>query len=125
VTSVNSKGKTGSATRKFYLAGAAASSYAPFPAELTTPASGAKIDADGAASIQVSFAWQGSDVDNDIASYALYLDNENASTQVIASQTDTTATQTLTSGKTYYWKVVTTDKVGNKSNSAISGFQIK
>ncbi len=125
VTSVNSKGKTGSATRKFYLAGAAASSYAPFPAELTTPASGAKIDADGAASIQVSFAWQGSDVDNDIASYALYLDNENASTQVIASQTDTTATQTLASGKTYFWKVVTTDKVGNKSNSAVSHFQIK
>ncbi len=125
VTSVNSKGKTGSATWKFYLAGAATSNYAPFPAELIAPASGTEINANGAASVQVSFAWQGSDVDNDIASYALYLDNEKATTQVIASQTDTTATQTLTSGKTYYWKVVTTDKVGNKSNSAISGFQIK
>jgi hypothetical protein len=125
VTSVNSKGKTSGPSWKFYLAGAAASSYAPFPAELTAPASGTEINSDGAASVQVSFAWQGSDVDNDIDSYALYLDNENAATRVIASQTDTTATQTLTSGKTYFWKVVTTDKVGNKSNSIVSHFQIK
>ena len=125
VTSVNSKGQTSGSAWKFYLAGTAASSYAPFPAELTAPASGTEINANGALSVQVSFAWQGSDVDNDIASYALYLDNENAATRVIASQTETTATQTLTSGKTYFWKVVTTDKVGNKSNSIISSFQIK
>ncbi len=124
VTSVNSKGKTSGAAWKFYLAGTATSNYAPFPAELTAPESGTIINANGAVSVQVSFTWQGSDVDNDIASYALYLDNENATTQVIASQTETTATQTLTSGKTYFWKVVTTDKVGNKSNSAVSNFKI-
>ncbi len=124
VTSVNSKGQTSGETWKFYLAGAASSNYAPFPAELTTPASGTTIDANGAVLVQVSFAWQGSDVDNDIASYAFYLDNENATTQVIASQTGTTTTQMLTSGKTYFWKVVTTDKVGNKSNSLVNRFQI-
>lgn len=124
VTSINSKGQTSGASWKFYLAGAASSNYAPFPAELTAPVSGTEINANGAASVQVSFAWQGSDVDNDIDSYALYLDNENATTRVIASQTETTATRTLTSGKTYFWKVVTTDKVGNKSNSAVSSFQI-
>lgn len=125
VTSVNTTGRTTGSVWKFYLAGVAASNYAPFPAELTAPASGAIINANEAASVQVSFSWKGSDVDNDIASYAFYLDNADATTQVIASQTENTTTQTLQSGKNYFWKVVTTDKVGNKSNSMISSFQIK
>ena len=125
VTSVNSAGRVSSTVWKFYLSGVAESSYAPFPAELTAPVSGAVLDAKGEASIQVHFAWEGNDVDNDIASYSFYLDNENASTQIIASQTETSVTQTLQAGKTYYWKVVTTDKKGNKSNSMVSSFQIR
>lgn len=125
VTAVNNTGKTAGPVWKFYLSGVAASNYAPFPAELTAPASGAVINANGTATVKVSLKWTGSDVDNDIASYAIYLDNSNASTQIVASQAENTSEQTLQSGKTYYWKVVTTDKAGNKSNSVVSSFQIK
>ena len=125
VIAINATGKTTSDIWKFYLSGTASSSYAPFPADLTAPASGTIISANGAATVQVTFQWTGSDPDNDIASYALCLDNTNGSTQVIASQTGTTATQVLASGKTYYWKVVTSDSVGNSSSSALSSFQVK
>lgn len=124
ITATNVSGKTNSDSWKFYLSGAASSSYAPFAADLTSPASGNTIASNGAASVQVTFQWTGSDPDNDIATYSLYLDNTNATTQVISSQTTSTATQTLTSGKTYYWKVVTTDKVGNTSISTINSFKI-
>jgi hypothetical protein len=124
ITATNVSGKTNSDSWKFYLSGAASSSYAPFAADLTSPASGATIASNGVASVQVTFQWTGSDPDNDIATYSLYLDNTTATTQVIASQTASTATQTLTSGKTYYWKVVTTDKVGNTSVSTINSFRI-
>ena len=125
VAAINNTGKTTSDVWKFYLSGAASSSYAPFPADLTSPASGATISANGAATVQVTFQWSGSDPDNDIASYAFYIDNINASTQVVASQTASTLTQNLSSGKSYYWKIVTTDKVGNNSSSAVSFFQIQ
>jgi len=124
VIAINATGKTTSDSWKFYLSGIASSSYAPFPTDLTAPALGTIIPSKSAATVVVTFQWKGSDPDNDIASYALYLDNTNGTTQVIASQTAVTASQTLESGKTYYWKVVTTDKAGNSSTSAISSFQI-
>lgn len=125
VTAINGGGSTTSDTRKFYLSGTPASNYAPFPAGLATPVSGAVINANGAATVQVTFQWRGSDTDNDIASYAFYLDNTDASTLASSTLTAATATQTLASGKTYYWKVVTTDKAGNSSVSAVSSFQLK
>ena len=124
ITATNTSGKTTSNSWKFYLSGAASSSYAPFAADLTSPASGTTIASNGAASVQITFQWTGSDPDNDIASYSLYLDNTNATTAVVTSQTASTATRTLTSGKTYYWKVVTTDKIGNTSVSSINSFSI-
>jgi len=124
ITAINVSGKTNSDSWKFYLSGAASSSYAPFAADLKSPWSGTTIASNGVATVQVTFQWTGSDPDNDIATYSLYLDNTNATTQVVASQTASTATQTLTSGKTYYWKVVTTDKVGNTSVSTINSFRI-
>ncbi len=125
VVAINNTGKTTSDVWKFYLSGAASSNYAPFPAALTMPASGGTISAYGAASVQVTFQWSGSDPDNDIANYAFYLDNSDASTQIVASQTASTLTQNLSSGKTYYWKIVTTDKAGNSSSSAVGSFQIQ
>ncbi len=124
VSAINSTGKTTSDSWKFYLSGTSTNSYAPFSADLTAPTSGQVINSGGAASVSVTFQWVGSDPDNDIASYALYLDNTNGATQVVASQTAATATQTLASGKTYYWKVVTKDKLGNTSVSTVNSFRI-
>ena len=125
VTAINATGNTSSLKWKFYLAGAASSSYAPFPADLTAPVSGAIVNANGASTVSVSFQWTASDPDNDIVNYTLFLDNTDGSTQFLASLTTVSATQTLESGKTYYWKIRTTDKAGNSSTSAVSSFQIQ
>lgn len=125
VKAINSGGSTSSDTVQFYLSGIPASKYAPNPADLTAPALGAVINANGAATVQVTFLWTGTDSDNDIAGYDFYLDNSDASMLVSSSLTSAATTQTLTSGKTYYWKVVTTDKAGNWSISTVSSFQVK
>lgn len=124
VVSVNSTSETTSPKWKFYLSGSSIGNYVPFPAALSSPASGTTINASGASTVQVTLQWSGSDVDNDIASYSVYMDNINASTQVVNSQTETTCTKVLQSGKTYYWKVLTTDKAGNTSISEVYSFFI-
>ncbi|MBF0651076.1 hypothetical protein IR083_19860 [Dysgonomonas sp. GY75] len=125
VQAINQTGSKVSPVWKFYLSGIPESNYAPFPADLTSPAPGATFNANGASTVQVTFQWIGSDPDNDVKSYAVYTDNSNASTQVVASQTATSLTRSLASGKTYYWKVVTTDKAGNTSTSVVNSFQVK
>jgi len=125
ITAINATGETPSSVFKFYLSGDAQANYAPFPADLTLPAAGAVLSANGASTLQVTLQCVGSDTDNDISSYAVFLDNTNASTQVVASQTGSSLVQTLSSGKTYYWKVVTTDKKGNTSSSTVGSFQIQ
>jgi len=125
IAAINTTGETPSSVFKFYLSGNALTNYAPFPADLTLPATGSVLNANGASSLQVTLQWVGSDTDNDIASYSVYLDNTNATTQVVASQTGNSLAQSLSSGKTYYWKVVTTDKKGNSSNSVVGTFQIQ
>lgn len=125
VVAINTSGNTSSSVWKFYLAGIASSSYTPYPADLTSPFAGSVINSNGTASVTVTFQWTAGDPDNDIATYTLFLDNTDASTQVLTSLTSVSTTHTLESGKTYYWKICTTDKVGNSSVSAVSSFQIK
>jgi len=125
VTAINAGGSTSSDTLTFYLSGTPAAHYAPFPADLTFPLPGAVISANGASTVQVAFQWSGNDLDNDIAGYALYLDNKDASTSVVSSLVGTTTTQTLATGKTYYWKVVSTDVKGNSSVSSVVSFKIE
>jgi hypothetical protein len=107
-------------TWKFYLAGIGMENYAPFPAELTSPTSGASVT-----SATVTLEWVGSDVDNDIKDYDVYLDTNT---------TPTTKTSTVTAQKsknhsvaattTYYWKIVTHDNAGNSSTSQIHSFTV-
>lgn len=125
VTAINAGGSTSSDTLQFYLSGTPASNYAPFPADLTFPLPGTVINANGAATVQVAFQWTGNDLDNDIAHYAFYLDYNDASTAVVSSLVNTTSTQTLATGKTYYWKVVTTDAAGNSAASAVVSFKVE
>lgn len=125
VTAINAGGSTSSDTLQFYLSGTPDSNYAPFPADLTSPLPGAVISANGAATVQVAFQWDGNDLDNDIVGYAFYLDNKDASTVVVSSLVTTTTTQALATGKTYYWKVVTTDAAGNSAESAVVSFKVE
>lgn len=114
-----------SAVWKFYMSGNATSSYAPFPATIIAPAANAVIASGGAAQLSVVLQWDATDIDNDIASYAIYLDEKDASTKIVPSILAKTTSISLTSGKTYHWRVVTTDVAGNGSDSGIYTFTVQ
>lgn len=125
VTAVNSLGETPGDYWKFYVAGEATSNYLPFPAELLEPEAGKVFDANGAETMSVNFSWKCEDVDNDIANYTLYLDESAATTAVAEGITATAVTREVASGKTYFWKIVTTDRANNRSSSVVRSFHVK
>lgn len=109
---------------KFYEAGNPTSSYAPFPAKVVAPADNAIIASGGASQVNVLLQWNATDIDNDIISYTVYLDVKDASTK-ISSSSAVNASLSLSSGKTYYWRVETTDSAGNSSDSGANTFTIQ
>jgi hypothetical protein len=110
-------------TWKFYNPGPGAVYYAPFPADAIAPAIGATVTtADG----KINLSWQGSDPDNDISAYDIYL-GASAATMVLAKANVTDKFlngNAVTSGASYYWRVVTKDAKGNASNSDIFNFKV-
>jgi len=112
-----------SSTWKFYNAGEANVSYAPYPADNLIPAKNASVTA---ANGKVSLSWVGEDADNDIKAYDIYLGASE--TALVKIQSDITATTVsdvaVTSGTTYYWKVFTKDHKGNISGSEIYNFKV-
>jgi hypothetical protein len=106
-----------SATWQFYLAGDPVSSYAPFPAIAVSPLDNEVVNANGATSLVLTIKWKAEDIDNDIASYDVYFDQADATTKVTSAQTMAALSRIVNPGKTYYWRVVTTDKMGNSSDS--------
>ena len=104
---------------KFYNSGIPQESHPPFPAEAISPLSGASVN-EG----DISLQWEATDVDNDIVSYSVYLDSVNPPVAEIGSTSNTTINSTVTSGQVYYWKIVTTDQIGNTSDSQIFEFGV-
>ena len=84
-----------------------------------SPQSGASVN-EGVVNLQ----WEATDIDNDIASYTIYLDTVNPPANEIGSTSNTNTNSTVTSGEVYYWKVVTIDQNGNTSNSQIFEFSV-
>ncbi len=123
VVSKNSGTETSqSATWKFYNAGEATSSYAPFPADLVSPALSETLSA---SITSISLEWKGEDVDNDIKEYDLFF---GTTTNLNTKETTTTNmnhTVTVSSGNTYYWKIITKDNQNNTSESQIFQFSIE
>ncbi|MCX6194027.1 MAG: hypothetical protein NTX34_05995 [Cytophagales bacterium] len=113
-----------SAKWKFYLTGAAETSYAPFPASLKYPASGQQITAvDG----QVKLLWLGSDPDSFSLTYEVFVDTDinKVKNREVKSQNSKTESLTIPvkQGATYYWMVKTSDE-SSISYSAVYGFRI-
>ncbi|MBT9189807.1 hypothetical protein [Zobellia russellii] len=109
-----------SETWKFYNAGEGNENYAPFPAEVLTPTMGANVDQ------PLTLSWKGSDVDNDIASYEVYLGTTNPPVTLHANTTDSKIDDVALSPATaYYWRVVTTDENGSSSQSPVFEFKTK
>lgn len=104
---------------KFYNAGPAIENYAPFPAAAIYPTVGSSI-----ASGTVTLRWEGSDVDDDIASYDLIIDENTLPSTVLGNTTTESIDFNAVSGSVYYWKVITYDTAGNTSNSEIFQFKV-
>jgi hypothetical protein len=104
---------------KFYNAGTGSVSHPPFPADNLSIVFG-----QGAASGTVNLTWAANDPDNDISGYDVYFGTTSSPTAYKVGSTDKFLNGlTITSGTTYYWKVITRDVAGNTSDSGI--FQFK
>ena len=115
-----------SAKWKFYLTGTGETTYAPFPASLTFPASGQQVTATAG---QVKLVWSGSDPDsgNSFLTYEVFVDSDIAKVKNMEVAAQKTKTESLTipvkSGGTYYWMVKTSDETST-SYSAVYGFRV-
>lgn len=117
--SVNNTAK--SQTWKFYNAGNGKVSYAPFPAEAVTPANNENIDVTD----KVTLDWNGSDVDNDIATYDVYFGTATTPPSIKTDHPESILTDlTVSSGVNYYWYIITKDEEGNISQSEIFKFNV-
>lgn len=108
-------------TWKFYNSGSGSVSYAPFPAEIVSPAYSASVSA---VANKVTLKWTSSDVDNDIVSHAIYFGTSAIPAIFNESVTAKELDVTVTSNTTYYWKVVTKDATGNTSDSGVFQFKV-
>jgi len=127
--SVRSIGETGTTPSvsdpwKFYLAGDAVVNYAPFPAELITPRSGANTTPD--INNLVILRWTADDVDDDLNRFEVYLDTTDGTTlnQEIGYLAQETQLEVEVENNTvYYWKIVAIDLNGNQSSSGVYTFR--
>ena len=107
-----------SETWNFYNAGNPVTNYTPFPAEVVSPKIGSLT------STEVTLKWTGSDLDNDITEYDVYLDTKTLPTTLIKTTTQNSiADISLNINTVYYWYVVTKDAHGNNSQSPIFEFR--
>jgi len=109
-------------TWKFYNSGPGVAVYAPYPAEITAPIYGQIINAG-----TVSLTWTGSAVEGaKITGYDVYFGTTTtpalSKSNIIDSFVNNVA---VTSGNTYYWRVVTKDENGNSSDSGLYQFSVK
>ncbi len=113
---------TRSDTSKFYNAGPGIVTYAPFPADITSPAFGAEVMVMGGT---IDLTWTGSDVENDIVGYDVYFGTGMSPALFKSGITNMFLNGvSVTSGTTYYWKVMTKDSHGNTSDSGLYQFSV-
>ena len=111
-------------TWKFYDSGPGVVTYAPFPADIVSPTFGANITA--SATNTVDLQWKGSSVTpGTIVGYDIYFGNPLPATPTNSNVPDSFLNNvTVTSGTTYYWKVITKDAIGNTSDSGTYQFTV-
>ncbi|SDH19063.1 hypothetical protein [Mucilaginibacter gossypii] len=108
---------------KFYNSGPGIVTYAPFPAEIISPAYGTTITSNSG---KIDLTWKGSSPGNLDLTYDVYL---GTSSNPALLKKDITAISlndvAVTAGTTYYWKITTKDAAGNKSESVVYTFKVK
>ena len=101
---------TSSDTWQFYLAGDGQENYAPFPASILIPSSGATVNASNGT---ISLSWEGNDPDeSDTLTYTVYFDDTDglkAPSDNNTGVSETSIEVNIESGTTYYWRVKSSD----------------
>lgn len=107
---------------QFFNAGPGVENYAPFPAEAINPARGINL---AASTSTVTLEWMATDLDDDIVSYEVFFGTETTpTTSLVATNDNFVNDVAVSSGNTYYWRVITIDEQGNNSISSIFDFRI-
>ncbi|WP_373518067.1 hypothetical protein [Pricia sp.] len=98
--------------------------HVPFPAEIIAPVPGATVFKD--MNNEIILQWTATDIDNDIESYTIYLSTENPPNVLIGSPSfnETSQKVGVISDRVYYWRVVTTDALGNTSDTGVLDFKV-
>lgn len=111
-----------SPTWKFYNAGEAIESYAPFPAEIISPSMAETISTTAS---EITLDWNGSDVDDDIIGYDVYFSTSNTP-EIFQNDLNESILNSvpISLNTIYYWKIITKDSRGNTSDSGIYQFKI-
>lgn len=121
VKGTDSKGLSGnySATYKFYTAGGGVINHLPFVPELVQPTLNTSLNTSTA-----TLKWNASDVDiNDVLSYDVYFGTTNPPTLIKTNNTINTYAVSLSSTKTYFWKVVVKDDKGGETIGQVWTFK--
>lgn len=106
---------------KFYNSGAGVTAYAPFPADNLSPSLGQNVTATNG---KITLTWAGSDIDNDIAGYDVYLGTTSSPSLYKKDITGNSLDVAVNTTTKYYWKVITKDMAGNTSESNLIQFSI-
>lgn len=110
-------------TWKFYNSGPGETSNAPFPAEATKPSMGQTATAING---KITLDWEGTDVDDDISNYEVYIGLNNLPMLLKSDVSESILNDVaVESGKTYFWKIVSRDSKGNTSGSAVFQFIVE
>jgi len=112
-----------SATWKFYNSGPGVVTYAPFPADITSPTFGQIVTPTAGT---VDLTWVGSVVAPDvIANYDVYFGTTSTPAILASAITNNFLNNvTVAANTTYYWHVVTRDVSGNTSDSGLYQFSV-
>lgn len=114
---------TSSAVWKFYTSGKGITNYAPFPADLVSPANEALLPAD---KLQVNLEWEGNDVDEEALSYDLYFGEQADFSEAYRKRLNSSSFELeVAPEKSYFWQVITRDAAGNTSESDIGTFSVE
>ncbi len=117
---VNGNMSQESSINAFFTKGDGVLNNAPFSAALVSPANQGSVNAGS-----VSLTWNGADPDtSDTLTYEVFFGETNNPTSVANNVTTGSYSVTVQSGKTYYWKINTTDNSGAKSIGQIWSFTV-
>jgi len=105
-------------TWNLYNAGPGTENYAPFPATLISPQMGLSVSGSN-----IVLEWQGSDADDDIDEYEIYMDTTSPPTTLRNTQKSSTFSVPIPTKTVYYWQIVTKDKHGNSTKSPVFEFK--